>query len=223
MATIPVPQEAKLRSYLEEALISRVLLFIKIFSLRTSLMPAMKDKCIVVPRETKDIYDTVEALPRIPSQSGIIDIHWKRQLSQKSSHLQAKVSPERIFKALEFLKACGNQFYQQIKSQDEYERECMTDDPDCFNLIFGEKISNVLSVMFVDDDAAEPIFGLEEYLVMKNHADDEQHLIDNDPVRKFQINYNNDLYMVPKYREGMTLDGVCLPISENNCGHQRND
>ena len=58
---------------------------------------------------------------------------------------------------------------------------------------------------------------------MKNHADDEQQLIDNDPVRKFQINYNNDLYMVPKYPEGMTLDGVCLPISVNNSGHQPNE
>ena len=35
--------------------------------------------------------------------------------------------------------------------------------------------------------------------------------INDDPVRKFQINYNNDLYMVPKYPEGMTLDGVQLP------------
>ena len=41
LESVPVPEEASLRSYLEEALISRVLLFIKIFSLKTSLMPVM--------------------------------------------------------------------------------------------------------------------------------------------------------------------------------------
>ena len=78
LGSVFVPEEASLKSYLEEALIARVLLFIKIFSLRTSLMPAMKDKCVVIPLESKDISDTIEKLPRIPSQSGIIDIHWNR-------------------------------------------------------------------------------------------------------------------------------------------------
>ena len=66
LASVFVPEEARLRSYLEEALIARVLLFIKIFSLRTSLMPAMKDKCIVIPLESEDISDTIDSLPRIP-------------------------------------------------------------------------------------------------------------------------------------------------------------
>ena len=78
LGSVFVPEEASLKSYLEEALIARVLLFIKIFSLRTSLMPAMKDKCVVIPLDSKDISDTIEKLPRIPSQSGIIDIHWNR-------------------------------------------------------------------------------------------------------------------------------------------------
>ena len=119
LASVFVPEEARLRSYLEEALIARVLLFIKIFSLRTSLMPAMKDKCIVIPLESEDISDTIDSLPRIPSQSGIIDIQWKRRLSQKTSHLQAKVCPDRIFNALNFLKDSGNKFYQQIHTRDQ--------------------------------------------------------------------------------------------------------
>ena len=45
LQVLPVPENIRLRSYLEEALIARVLLFIKIFALRTSLMPAMKDHC----------------------------------------------------------------------------------------------------------------------------------------------------------------------------------
>ena len=85
LETISVPNHIKLSSYLEEALIARVLLFMKIFSLRSSLMPAVKDKCIVIPLEKNDVINNVESLPRLPSESGIIDIQWKRRLGQKKT------------------------------------------------------------------------------------------------------------------------------------------
>ena len=67
LEVVHVPEQIRLASYLEEALISRVLLFIKIFSLRSSLMPAIKDKCIVIPLDGKDVINTVESLPRLES------------------------------------------------------------------------------------------------------------------------------------------------------------
>ena len=217
LGSVFVPEEASLKSYLEEALIARVLLFIKIFSLRTSLMPAMKDKCVVIPLDSKDISDTIEKLPRIPSQSGIIDIHWKRQINQRNSHLQAKVCPARIFNALKFLRESGNQYYQDIKSQEEYENQCMVEDPTGFSVIFGDKTGDGLSLIVVDDTAAEPIVELREYLMMKKQSDDEQQLINDDRIRKFQINYNNDVYMVEKYPEGMSRDDVQLPSNPQDC------
>ena len=69
-----VPENVLLRSYLEEALVATVLLFIKIFSLRTSLMPAIKDKCVVIPLDRRDVINTVQSLPRLPSESGILDV-----------------------------------------------------------------------------------------------------------------------------------------------------
>ena len=47
LEAVVVPENVRLRSYLEQALVARILLFIKIFSLRTSLIPAIKDKCVV--------------------------------------------------------------------------------------------------------------------------------------------------------------------------------
>ena len=97
LAVVHVPEELHLASYLEEALIARVLLFMKIFSLRSSLMPAVKDKCVVIPLDQTDVINTVESLPRLPSETGIIDIQWKRRVGQKNAHLQAKVDPTKIF------------------------------------------------------------------------------------------------------------------------------
>merc|ERR1712030_88771 len=107
---MPVPESLRLGSYLEEALISRILLFIKIFALKSSLMPAIKDKCVVIPLEGRDVLNTVESLPRLPSESGIIDIQWKRKVGLKNTHLQAKVDPNKIFNALNFLKEQGHLF-----------------------------------------------------------------------------------------------------------------
>ena len=134
LEAVPVPENVRLRSYLEEALIARVLLFIKIFALRTSLMPAMKDKCIVIPLDTRDVLNNVKSLPRLPSESGIIDIQWKQTQSQSNAHLQAKVDPVRLFNALEFLKLSGNKYYQTTEDREDYEARCSTNDPDCHKL-----------------------------------------------------------------------------------------
>ena len=124
LETVNVPKNVHLGSYLEEALIARILLFIKIFSLKSSLMPAIKDKVVVIPLDEKDVLNTVNSLPRLPSESGIIDIQWKRRIGQKNCHLQAKVDPERIFNALKFLKKCGNKHYLNSQTQEEYETSC---------------------------------------------------------------------------------------------------
>ena len=94
---VPVPEHVRLQSYLEEALIAKLLLFVKIFSLRSSLMPAIKDQVVVIPLEEQDIQKIVHSLPRLPSESGIIDVQWKRRVGQKNCHLQAKVNPSKIF------------------------------------------------------------------------------------------------------------------------------
>ena len=87
---VPVPEHVHLKSYLEEALIAKLLLFVKIFSLRSSLMPAVKDQVVVIPLEDKDIENTVRSLPRLPSESGIIDIQWKRRVGQEKCPCRPK-------------------------------------------------------------------------------------------------------------------------------------
>ena len=157
LEVLPVPENVRLRSYLEEALIARILLFIKIFALRTSLMPAMKDKIIVIPLDAQDVLNNVESLPRLPSESGIIDIQWKRRETQTNAHLQAKVDPIRLFNALEFLKLSGNKYYQTTQNKVDYEARCCTDDPDGYKLLYGDKQlqGKILRLEFYPDGASK--------------------------------------------------------------------
>ena len=166
LKAVYVPEDVKLSSYLEEALLARTLLFMKIFSLKSSLMPAIKDKCVVIPIDCVDVLNTVQSLPRLPSESGIIDIQWKRRMGQKNAHLQAKVEPARIFRALDFLRASGNEHYVDTSSREEYEARCLVEDPDGYNLLFGNDETEEqggqgsLRVTFLPDGTAETILEL---------------------------------------------------------------
>ena len=169
LKAVNVPKDVQLSSYLEEALLARTLLFMKIFSLKSSLMPAIKDKCVVIPIDCVDVLNTVQSLPRLPSESGILDIQWKRRLGQKNAHLQAKVEPARIFRALEFLRASGNEHYADTSSREEYEERCLAEDPDGYDLLFGSNeheeqgVQGGLRVTFLPDGTAETILELDPF------------------------------------------------------------
>ena len=225
----PVPDDVRLKSYLEEALISKVLLFMKIFSLKSSRMPAIKDKCIVVPLEETDILNTVESLPRLPSQSGIIDVQWKSRVGQKNAHLQAKVDPFKLFEALKFLKKCGNKHYSESMNLEDYKRRCEHEDPDGYNLLFGQDKAettsdSALKSSFFPDDASEPILELEIFLDIQRHENSEQEYREKDSIRKYQIDYDESICMVEKYPEAMQVDGVIgqSECEANSAGEEKN-
>ena len=128
-------------------------------------------------------------------------------MGQKNAHLQAKVDPTRIFNALQFLKDSGNELYQTTQTREEYEKRCKSDDPSGFKLIFGEKHKE-LELEFIPEGSAEPIVSLGEYLSLIAEDKDEEELHTNDPVIRFQFEYNTDVCMVEKYPEAMELEGV---------------
>jgi hypothetical protein len=181
LRVVDVPEDVKLRSYLEEALLARTLLFMKIFSLKSSLMPAIKDRCVVIPIDCVDVLNTVQSLPRLPSESGIIDIQWKRRTGQKNAHLQAKVEPARIFRALEFLRASGNEHYTDTDSREDYEERCLAEDPDGYDLLFGSNRDEEqggqggLKVTFLPDGTAETILELKPFCELQREQVHRRH------------------------------------------------
>ena len=87
----------------ENNLIALNLIFQKIYQLPKSRSPAMKDKTINIPIYEADVMKTVEALPRTPSEAGIIPVKLKRKLEYKNSHKVEYVSVEKVIKALKTL------------------------------------------------------------------------------------------------------------------------
>ena len=118
-----VPEELKLTD-LEQQLIARSLLFMKVKRLPTSRQKAMVDKVISVPIEEDDVSKTVSELPRHPDDAKIVAVQLKRKLQMRNSHLEEYIRPAKCIKAVKKLKELGNPFYKDVTINENFmERE----------------------------------------------------------------------------------------------------
>ena len=109
----PIPDQLKLSDF-EMQLIAKDLLFMKVFSLPKSRMPAIRDKVINVPLTNVDIDRTTKLLPRSVDDSLLVNVQLKRSKELKNDHSQAFVRPNMLIEALTYLKASGNPIYSDV-------------------------------------------------------------------------------------------------------------
>ena len=108
---------------LEGNLISKNIVFMKIFQLPKSRWKALKDK-INVPVNDSDILNTITSLPRTPTEAGLIEVDLKRKVEYQNSHLRQLINPEKCYKMLELLKKAGNVHYQFYDDFNVYSARC---------------------------------------------------------------------------------------------------
>ena len=114
-----IPEELKLTD-LEQQLIAKVLIFMKVKKLPTTRMKAVIDKVISVPIENQDVEKTVRSLPRKPDDAQIVAVELKRKLEMKNSHLREFIRPECVVKAVKKLKALHNPYYKDVTVDEDF-------------------------------------------------------------------------------------------------------
>ena len=114
-----VPDELLLTD-LEQQIIARSVIFMKVKKLPTTRMKAMIDKVISVPIEEDVITKTISVLPQHPDDAKIVAVQLKRKLQWKNSHLQEYIKPAKCIKAVQKLKELGNCFYQNITVNENF-------------------------------------------------------------------------------------------------------
>ena len=72
---------------LETAMIAKSLIFLKVYALPKSRMSAFKDRLVNIPITDADVRNTLNALPRTPTEAGIAHVNLKRKKSYKNSHI----------------------------------------------------------------------------------------------------------------------------------------
>ena len=178
---------------LENSMIALNIIFQKVFKLPRSRWPAMKDKTVNIPIFEADILNTIESLPRTPSQAGIIPINFKRRLKYKNSHLTQYISVPKIMKALITLKELGNPYYQFIPYNINFEDDCRENDLEGFQFIYPEDE--------ITEDDVDILEKSDENETESKVEKEEEEYQTHDSVKKWQFNYNRSTCFSDNYPE----------------------
>ena len=88
---------------------------------------------ISIPVSSDNVLNTINKLPRLLSEAGLIPIGLKRKQIYKNCHRKEYVDTNKIFAALDFLKSSGHPYYQFYDSFNDYESRCKEHDHEGYN------------------------------------------------------------------------------------------
>ena len=211
---------------LENNLIAKKIIFQKVFKLPKTRMAAVKDRLVNIPIGDGDVLNTINCLPRTPSEAGLIEVKLKRKIEYKNYHQYEYISPEKIFKSLNYLKQMGNPHYQFFEDQDAFKRRCQNADPPGFDALFGNKENSNMSlcanscdnlrVEYIQDFETEDIVELNEFLKVQEFESIDKTEKENDPARRFQIDYDLSTCLVQQYPECLHKENDSLEKDDKN-------
>ena len=111
-----IPKELELND-LEATLVSKRILFLKIYHLPKSRWNAVKDQTVNVPICDNTLLKTLNKLaplPRQPGDAGLICVKLKRKMEYKNTHIKAYIQGEKLVEAVIKLKELGHPGYYNI-------------------------------------------------------------------------------------------------------------
>ena len=155
-------------------------------------MPAVKDKLINIPIGDNDVMNTLKSLPRTPSEAGIttIDVKLKRKKDYKNYVHHTTIDPQKLFQAMQYLKECGNPHYQFYSDPLTYKNRCEKEDPTGSQLLYINEDAVVDEIL--DEDNTDTTD-------TNNEQQEEIEYKLNDPIRKFQIDYDQSVCATPRF------------------------
>ena len=101
---------------------------------------------ISVPVAPETVLNTINQFPRIPREAGLIPVQLKRKLEYDRCHKKEHIDPEKIIRALDFLKYCGNPYYQFYDDLNSFKKRCKEHDEEGYQMIFGSEISDAADI-----------------------------------------------------------------------------
>ena len=196
------PDNLKLTE-LENNLIAKIIIFQKLHKKPKSRWSGTHDRLVNVPIGDQDILNTVNNLPRTPSEAGIIIVSLKRKLEYKNTHTEQLINTKKIYKYLHYLKNVGNKFYQFFDNLSEFLQRCKEKDPEGLMLIHPEE-DNLAENLVSCIEKQEP----EDEIDNETDSETEQEKEDleyrtKDPVRKQQFDYDQSTCMTRRFPEAI--------------------
>ena len=118
----PIPEQFKDVTQLEQDCCATNKLFMKIHVKGKMRWKNQKEKVINVPVREEDMLRTVEALPKIPEETGLIQLNWKYKEDITTPYKSELVRPKLILDILTYLKKNKNPYYQFYDDYEAYKK-----------------------------------------------------------------------------------------------------
>ena len=134
-------------------------------------------------------------MPRTPNEAGLIGVALKRKKEYKNTHKNQLINPEKLFKILNKLKLSGNKHYQFYDDFKEYQVRCQETDPSGYDVIFDKNDDIEESMEAIDPNKEEVLDEMVEVEDEEENLEkeEEDNYDNNDPIRKYQFEYNRSL------------------------------
>ena len=195
---------------LEAALISKNIMFEKIFQLPKSRWTALKDRIINVPISDSSILDTIQRMPRLPKEAGLIGVCLKRKRKMKNFHKQELINPIKLFHMLDKLSSC-NKYYKFCDDINVYKNRCKNDDKYAYDSLFDyDDVNECFNKINADEDVNDQFQSKDSSADISDDdeiSNEEVEEVKLNPVRKYQYVYDKSLCMSQKYPEIMVAPG----------------
>ena len=174
-----------------------------------SRMTAIKDRVVCIPIDSETINETLQKLPRLPKDAGLVPIKLKRKQTYKQSHLQEWVNVEKVHRCLLLLKNFGHKEYQFYTPEDleSYVSRCKEDDSDGYEMLFepdefemsidGDSLHDehiddpeIKEEIEMEQDAVESKLETQPLDPIEAAEKMDEDFLLNDPCAKFQFSYD---------------------------------
>ena len=193
---------------LENVLIAKNILFQMFVQLPKSRWTATKKQMVSIPIFDRDIVNTLQSLPRTPSDAGIVKVQLKRKKSMKNTHLEMFISPKKLRDALKTLKQLGNKHYQFEEFNVDFEEIWRRNDPEGYEMVFGEKADdNIESNSDENTESDDENTDSEEEKLQTEYTE-------GDSIQKWKFNFDSTTTFVNDFPE--------LDVRENDTENNEN-
>ncbi len=122
----PIPPELSCLNAMELRLVSLCVPFMNIVALPTGKQHSIHGPAVDVPSRLDSI---CTMLPRLPSQSELVPLKFKRKLSYNGHYMYDYITPENMMNALMWLKA-NNPLYADVVINDDWTDQSLYNDAD---------------------------------------------------------------------------------------------
>ena len=196
---------------LEAAMVSPVIIFNMITLLPKSRWSSLHNQSVLVPIDPDKINQTLGKMPRTPSEAGLVPIKLKRKEAYANDHCSQLVNPSKLFKFVQKMNDNGNPFYQDVgvagaddidTALEEFKEKCKNTDKRGYKVVYGDEDDDSSDDNDDDDDEAKEETEQAkadrkmEELRQKEEFEDEQEYRKNDPVKKFQLVYDETVALI---------------------------